>query len=105
MDITHATHRNKVFLMTYTEYVYRKLIGNSNYSMQEISGIVEGYSKLDELNDFFDRFTVKFADFCSEREWDKTSASLGVDNAGNNIAKSTKDLLNDFRDYINTNPI
>ena len=32
----------------------------------------------------------------ADKNWDKTSASLGVDDNGNNIAKTTKELLNDF---------
>ena len=99
-DIVSEIHRNHHFLVTYTEYVYRVLMKRGDYSIHDISKIVNDYSELKDLNIFFDQFTIDFANFCSHNHWDKTSASLGINEKGENIAKSTEKLLEDFKNYL-----
>lgn len=100
-DATHAAHRNKIFLINYTEYMYRVLLKKTDYPIQEIGTIVEEYADSKEVDDYFDKFTIKFTEWCVTQPWDKTSASLGTNEHGDNIAKSTKDLLEEFKQYLN----
>lgn len=97
-DQTHAEHRNKVFLFTFTENLYRELFGKSDYSMSQIESLVHKCAgDVFEINKFFDAFTIEFAEWCVNQHWEKASASLGVDEDGNNVAKSTAELLDLFK--------
>lgn len=43
-----------------------------------------------------DDFAIEFAEFCINNKWDKISASLGIDDDGKNIAKNTRELMDEF---------
>lgn len=100
----HPEQRNRQFLVHFTEQFYRCHLKTQDYTMDEINKAVEDYRirnnhELD-FDDYFHAFSIEFADWCVNQKWDKTSASLGVGDNGENIAKPTKQLMEDFKEYL-----
>jgi hypothetical protein len=58
VNTVRTLHRNHVFLIGYTEHIYRKL--GKYYSMDEIQKAVNGFASIEEINSFFDKFTLAF---------------------------------------------
>lgn len=88
---TRTENRNQVFLITYTEYVYRRLLNNHNYSMTEINDIVNGFGSAEEVSKFFDRFTLAFGKWLLER-------------TPRTLEHPMEELLSEFREYLSYAP-